>query len=431
MPGLASLAAAVVALAAPVAVAAIPLVAPGAAPAAPARQPTTTWTTANRVAAGDQNRPSVAANRDGRVAVAWQDDRDALTRDGSVRAEVFLRVFDAGAPVYERRLSTGGAPARAWRHVTPDVALDDAGTAVVVWAEDGDGNGMFNVQYRVVAPDGRVVGGGRVNDASAGDQLLPRVAADPDGAAPGGATAFTVVWEDVQGGERYRVKAAGYTSPEAKAYEVFVGRGSGVRHRPDVAVGASGDAVVVWEEDARGGGSYDVALTGLDRADGDVTLRRRTANERTEGQQREPVVVAGYGGDFAVAWEADDTVAEGVWARSFASDGTPRHGGVRASGPVPASDPAVGIDDQGGVVVGWTATGDDPDVWVRGLGPDGAAAGRRGTAPVSRTTAGRQRQLALAVSPWGELAAAYADDSDRNTYEQVEVSVSRATSTTW
>jgi hypothetical protein len=430
MPGLGRVAAAV-ALAVPVAVAAVPIVLAGVAPAAPARQPTTTWTTANGVAEGDQNRPSVAANRAGRVAVAWQDDRNALARDGSVRAEVFLRVFDDGVPVFERRLSPGGAPARAWRHVTPDVALDDAGTAVVVWAEDGDGNGLFNVQYRVVAPDGRVTGAGRVNDAAAGDQLLPRVAADPDGAAPSGATAFTVVWEDVQGGERYRVKAAGYTSPTAKAYEVFVSRGPGARHRPDVGVGASGDAVVVWEEDARGSGSYDVALTGLDRADGDVTLSRRTANERTDGRQREPAVAAGYGGDFAVAWESDDAVAAGVWARSFAPDGTPRHDGVRASGPVAASDPAVGIDDQGGVLVGWTATGADPDVWVRGLGPEGAAAGRRGIEPVSRTTAGRQRQLALAVSPWGELAAAYADDSNRNAYEQVELSVSRATSTTW
>ena len=423
----------VVGVATAVLVAAAPLVgAPlvGAAPAAPARQPTTTWTTVNSVAAGDQNRPSVAANRHGRVAVAWQDDRDALAHDGSVHAEVFLRVFDDGVPVYERRLSNAGATAAPWRHVTPDVALDDAGTAVVVWAEDADGNGLFNVQYRVVAPDGRVVAGGRVNDAAAGDQVLPRVAADPDGAAPSGATAFTVVWEDAQGGERYRVKAAGFTSPTRKAYEVFVSRGAGARHCPDVAVGASGDAVVVWEEEARGGG-YDVALAGLGRADGRETLRRRTANDRTGGQQREPVVAAGYGGDFAVAWESDDAVAAGVWERSFAADGTPRHGGVRASGPVVATEPAVGIDDQGGVVVGWTAAGDDPDVWARGLGPDGAAADRREPGPVSRTTAGRQRHLALAVSPWGEVAAAYADDSDRNTYEQVELSLSRAASTTW
>jgi hypothetical protein len=42
---------------------------------------------------------------------------------------------------------------------------------------------------------------------------------------------------------------------------------------------------------------------------------------------------------------------------------------------------------------------------------------------VSRTTAGRQRQLALAGLAVGELATAYADDSDRNTYEQVELSV--------
>ena len=37
---------------------------------------TPTWSTANSAAAGDQDHPSIAANRTGYVAVTWEDDRD-------------------------------------------------------------------------------------------------------------------------------------------------------------------------------------------------------------------------------------------------------------------------------------------------------------------------------------------------------------------
>src|SRR6266511_1940602 len=67
------------------------------------------WMVANSVATGDQDAPAVAANRVGDVAVVWEDDRD---------------------------------------------------NAVVVWADDPDGNGFYNIPYRVVSPAGSVIGSG-------------------------------------------------------------------------------------------------------------------------------------------------------------------------------------------------------------------------------------------------------------------------------
>jgi hypothetical protein len=45
------------------------------------------------------------------------------------------------------KLSAGGTSGTPWRHLSPDVGLDDAGNAVVVWDEDPDGNGVGDLYW--------------------------------------------------------------------------------------------------------------------------------------------------------------------------------------------------------------------------------------------------------------------------------------------
>jgi len=363
-----------------------------------------TWTTANSVATGDQDTSAIAANRNGQVAVVWEDNRDGKHDD------VWVRLFTNGAARYELNLSAGGSS--NWTHLTPDVGLDDKGNAVVVWAEDGDGNGVFNIQYRVISPAGSVTASGRANADTAGDQLVPRVAVDPDGAPNGGAVAFTVAWEDVQGSV-HTVKAAGYTGPATKAYEVFASPQTGAHHRPDVAVSASGDAVLVWDEDADANGFFNVGLVGLAKANGAVTVSRRTANSLGDGQQRHAAVAADFTGDFAVAWESDHTGTAGVWTRSFGPGAVPRGAEVLVADG--GANPVVGIDGQAGTVVGWSAG----ELSARGFNADGTTAGRLPAQVLTRTTTGRQEQLGVAVDTWGGFSVAYTDDNDGNGADQV------------
>ncbi|GIM96772.1 hypothetical protein [Paractinoplanes toevensis] len=368
-----------------------------------------TWTTANSNATGDQSGPSVATNRTGGVAVVWED---APAGDG--HSDVWLRFYQNGTSAYEKKLSPGGAAGTNWKHVTPDVGLDDRGNAVVVWADDPDGNGSFNVAYRVVAPAGTVTGSGWANADTNGNQIRPKVAVDPDGIPNTGAVGFTAVWEDVQP-STVTVRAAGFDS--AKAYEKQASQTAGTHHHPDVAVGAAGDATVVWEEDADANTYYNIGLTRLARTTGSVLLSIRIANLNGGGQQTRPAIAANFAGDLAVTWESDHTLTKGVWERSFTADGTARHTEVEASTGAGATVPGVGIDDQGRVTAGWTVSA--ADVRVRGFNPDGTATGRLPDSPLAWTTAGRQDQLALAVSPWNEVALAYTDDSDGNGSDQV------------
>ena len=377
-----------------------------------------TWASANSVATGDQDDPAVAMNRFGRSAVVWEDDRDATDPGDDNHSDIYLRTFQDGVPVFERKLSAGGAGGTDWTHLNPDVALDDDGNAVVVWAEDADGNAYFNISYRVVSPAGTVLASGQANANAAGDQIVPRVAVDPDGTpADSSATAFTVVWEDVQG-TVFTVRAAGFTAKTTKAYEVAASQTTGNHHHPDVAVSASGDATVVWEQDADGNGDADVGLVRLAKANGAVLLSRRTANLGLAGQQRRPAVAANFAGDFVVAWQAGTS---GVWARSFAATAAPLHTELAVTTATNATTPAVGLDDQANALVGWTVGG--ADGWVRGLNPTGTTTGRLPVQTLTQLTTGRQDQLVVAVSPWSEVTACYTDDNDGNGFDQVMLGV--------
>ena len=54
------------------------------------------WTTANSVATGDQDTARSPANRNGQVAVVWEDDRDTTDPDDDAHSDVWLRMFRNG-----------------------------------------------------------------------------------------------------------------------------------------------------------------------------------------------------------------------------------------------------------------------------------------------------------------------------------------------
>jgi hypothetical protein len=223
-----------------------------------------------------------------------------------------------------------------------------------------------------------------------------------------------VVWEDIQGTSPATVKAAGYTGPTTRAYEVGVSQTTGAHHNPDVAVSAAGDAYVVWDEDGDANGDYNIGLAQLSRAG--AVSSRTVANSVTAGQQTRPSVESTFNGEFAVAWQSD-----GVWSRSFKDGGAARHPEVQVAA-AGAQAPSVGLDEQGGVVVVWNVPGTQ-DVWVRGLNPDGTDTGRLGSQPLMSVPAGKQEGAVVAVSAFGEVSVAYGDDNDANTWDQVYLGV--------
>ncbi|MGW4209012.1 hypothetical protein ACWEIJ_13580 [Lentzea sp. NPDC004789] len=347
----------------------------------------TTWSTVNSDSTGDQDNAAVSATRTGYTAVVWEDDRDTTTPSDPVHSDVWIRLYKDGTSLYEKKLSTGGTG--NWRHWQPDVALHEDGTAVVVWSEDPDGNGFYNIAVRSVSPSGTVSGSGTANASADGQQYFPSVAADPDTGA------FAVTWEDKQGTDPPTVRVSGFASISSKTYETQVNNAGGTHAKPQVAMGAAGNAIVVWEADA------NIARKILTPS-GAVKLAQTTT-----GQGKHPDVAAGFNGDFAVAWEQS-----GVKTQSFTAAGTTRGATASTTG----SDPQIGIDDQLGVAV---TTAEAQDVYTVVYNPDGTTTGRPARQLTVSNAAGRQDEPAVAVDPWGQITVVYTDDNDGNGFDQV------------
>ncbi len=389
-----------------------------ASPAAHAAIAAPTWSTANSVSTGDQDAPAIATNRNGYVAVVWEDDRDTTAATDNAHSEIYLRLFRNGAAVYEKKLSAGGGSGVTnWRHLHPDVGLDDKGNAVVVWADDPDGNGYYNVPYRVVNTAGTVTASGSANSSSDGQQINPRVAVDPDGAPAGGAVAFSVVWEDIQTGAQAMVKAAGFTGPTTRAWEVTASQTTGQHHNPDIAVSASGDALVVWNEDGDADAAYNVGWLGS---------RGRMARSCCPGVRRTPTSVGSRRTRRSPLTSTATSLSPGSRATPVLrapgrAASTHRHGALRRRGGGCRRQEPIGRHRRPGQrASGGLCTAADLDVWVRGFSSAGTTdAARLSAQRLSQLTALRQEQMAVAVSPWSEVAVAYTDDNDGNTYDQV------------
>jgi hypothetical protein len=373
---------------------------------------TLAWSRVNTTTTGDQDNPSVAASRTGYTAVVWEDDRDTTAPDDTVHTEVFLRLYRDGAPVFEKKVSAGGTG--TWRHVQPDVAVRDDGGSVVVFAEDPDGNGYYQIRVLTFDAAGTQTGSAVANASATGQQVNPEVAADPDG--PG----FAVVFEDEQTDAEPTVRLSGFASITSKTYEVRVHAAGGTNSHPDVAMGAAGNAIVVWDEDGDANGYYNIGLASFTPS-GAVKLAKRVANQATGEQQRNATVAANFNGDFVVGWETDHLGDDQIGVRSFTATGA-----APAEVFLPGNDPQVGLDDQRYAVAYWTLT---DDVYLQGLNPDGTTNGRQPRVRANPVT-GRQTQPALAVDPYGRITLTHADDPEPDAFDEVTIGTG-LTNSTW
>lgn len=346
-----------------------------------------TWSTVNSDSTGDQDNASVSSSRNGYTAVVWEDDRDTTAPEDPVHSDVWIRLYKEGASVYEKKLSTGGTG--TWRHWQPDVSVREDGSAVVVWSEDPDGNGYYNIAVRSVSASGTVSGSGTANASADGQQYFPSVAADPD------STGFAVTWEDKQGTNASTTRVSMFASISSKSYEAQVNNAGGTHAKPQVAMGAAGNAVIVWEADANVARKIVTPAGGVKQA------------QTTTGQGKRPAVAAGFNGDFAVAWEQS-----GVRVQSFTAAGTSRGAVAQTTG----ADPQIGIDDQLGVAV---TTAEAQDVHTSVYNPDGTTTGRPERQLTVSNATGRQDEPAVGVDPWGRITVVYTDDNDGNSYDQI------------
>lgn len=428
---------------------------------APSRYPNATFSTANAVATGDQHEAAAASGTDatgGHVSlVAFSSG----TR-GGLNNEIRLGRFLNGVRQSEVVVQTGGTSTN-WNYRTPSVGLAANGDAVVVWADDGNGNGGYEIRARRVRPDGTMSAVVNVNAVSDGDQSTPSVGVMPDGR-------FGVAWQDMSTAGRSTIRYAGFSASNGRispigtdGYDVPVQAITGGTYRkPSLAVNATGTVATAWEDDSDGNGGYSIRGSVGTITGGFSPMIAVHSGSLSDGQQYDPVVGIAVSGSWYVAWTdaysgrtgADGNPQSLIYVRGFS--GTSATFAARPiSGPIyrwsvdgngdyqvatqtpyqsdrvgRQSRPDLAVDGHGNAVVVWQESGQSTgltsassgaDIWARGIGPNGTTDNLFPEYRLSVYTANAQDEPAISADDDGTLTAFYADDWEGNGGTQLRI----------
>jgi hypothetical protein len=298
---------------------------------------------------GDQRDAAVAARPDGSFVVVWR----GLDSSGQgIRA----RWFDAtGSPTGSETVVNGTT---SGDQSEPAVAVDGAGTTMIVWQTNHTGN--LEVRGRLFNASGSPLGAEfALNTTTANDQQLPAVA----GSAGGG---FVAAWQSYgQDGPAQGIIARRFSGTGAPLTAEIIANEwtSGDQTRPAVAQVADGAFFVVWQDaNHRDGSGWSIqgrwfAGAGTP-ATGDLQINTLWLYDQTL-----PRVSARDDGDAMVAWQSmsHDGSDLGIFAQTVDRTGNKLGGEVQAnvftSGP--QSLPSTACSDHGTFWVTWSSSGQD------------------------------------------------------------------------
>lgn len=345
-------------------------------------------------------RPAVAAGASGNFVVVWQ-----VYAGVAEGWDVLARLFDrSGAPLGPAIVvnsTTAGC------QLSPAVAADSAGNFVVVWqgeGQDGSGWGVFGRRFtwEGVALGGEIA----ITGTTAGDQRSPAVARHPLGS-------FLVLWQSEStspDGNSWGVFARGFDSAGNAVSPEFLVNGTvaGAQVSPDVTFlgGSAPRYAAVWQsqgQDGSGAGIYRRTFA----LDGSAASSEERVNTSAEGSQARPSVAADASGNFIVIWEEN-----GLVGQRFNAASQPLGGEIAVTSfPGVERRPAAASDASGNFVVAWERDNGDADgsaIYARLF--DHRQLPRGAELQVSSTEAGEQSSAAAASSTTGEIVVAWAGD---------------------
>ncbi len=342
-------------------------------------------TGANSTSAGAKSRPSVAVRSDvtGGSVIAWSADGS----DGSGTGLV-ARVFNAaGAPLSAEILVNSATTGVVGNQVTPGVAVDGAGNFVVTWAgPDVADSGIFVSRFLAAGtsiPASEV----RVNTTTTGVRSAPAVAMALDGR-------FVVAWESDQSGS-LQVYAQWYDAAGAAVGGETALTSVDANGRPAVAMKVDdGETVVAWVRSSAG--QKDVFVRRYNATGSPLVVEVR-ANTSVAGDQDEPGVSVGTGGETLVVWKGPGTGTD-IFAQRFASNGQKRLAEFVVNGTTAGNQgtPSVSVSANGDSVVAWRTDAGSGDIAFRRFRADGSALSAQTQA--NTTIAGGQFEPSVGIT---------------------------------
>jgi len=230
------------------------------------------------------------------------------------------------------------------------VGVDAGGNFVIVWesnGQDGDGRGVYAQRYDA---DGTPLGEEfLVNTKTDGSQHLPSVGMSTSGN-------FVIAWDD----SCSTIYAQCYDSNGVRLGDEFQFRqdAAPLQYGPQVEINESGNFIIVWvaNYDDRGGRERDIYARKFS-ADGTPLGEAFLVNTYTLKDQEKPAIGMSRDGDFVIAWQSyqqDGNEGIGIYAQRYTADGIPAEGEFKVSISISyQSYPSVGMDATGNFVIAW------------------------------------------------------------------------------
>jgi len=312
------------------------------------------------VAAAAQAAPRIASDGAGGAIVTWFDFRSGPFPDIYAR-----RVNTTGVPQWT---ADGVALCIADdEQASPTIVSDAAGGAIVTWSDSRSHASRDIYAQRVDAAGApQWTADGLALCTAAGDQVNPTIISDDAGGA-------IVTWADHRSGTNdiygRRVNAAGV--PQWTANGVALCTAANNQLSPAIASDLAGGAIVAWH-DLRTGTNNDVYAQRASAAGVPLWTANGVALCTAIGNQLFPAIASDGAGGAIVAWQDLRGAAADIYARQVNSAGVPlwTADGVPLCTAANSQDtPTIASDGAGGAIVTWSdfRNGTNSDIHAQNL----------------------------------------------------------------
>ena len=225
----------------------------------------------------------------------------------------------------------------------PQVAMNDSGKAVAVWQQrDGSYYSIYSNHYDVNSSRWSTAVVIENNDT--GSAMNPHVAVDGSGNA-------IAVWKQHDGTRNNiwsnRYDAGSGTWSTASLIEDSMNDTEG----PQVAMDASGNAVVVWQQDD--GTRHNIWSNRYDASSGSWSTASLIENSTNDAEG--PQVAIDASGNAVVVWQQDDGTRNNIWSNRYdASSGSWLGATLIETNMTSANNPQIAVDGMGNGVSVWS-----------------------------------------------------------------------------
>ncbi len=260
--------------------------------------------------AGDQLRPAVAANKEGRFAVSW-------TNANAGNPDIYAAIVDIDGVIRVSEIRVNVTTQFAQdRSSVASVGID--GDVFIAWesmGEDGDGVGVYG---RILKANGTLGNSPyQLNTAVGGDQVAPVVSGNHDG------TRFLACWEsfgrDAAGTwgifcQRFNVGVVAPVGSDFSPHVIVTGD----QVHPAVAPTSDGGFLIAWDSPNLDAGGTAIQMRRYSAA-GTPVGARIVANRTTANDQSRPFLLPAFNDEYVIGWQSmgQDGSDLGVYFRSL------------------------------------------------------------------------------------------------------------------